>query len=36
MRTKFAGIWPLAALALGLTISVAWIGLVGYGLIKLL
>lgn len=29
-------IWPVTGLALGLTATVAWIALLGYGLIKLL
>jgi hypothetical protein len=36
MLTVFNRIWPLAALAVGLIVTVAWMGLVGYGLILLL
>jgi dolichyl-phosphate-mannose--protein O-mannosyl transferase len=36
MLAQLTRIWPLAGLALGLVISVAWMGLIGYGLLKLL
>jgi hypothetical protein len=36
MVTLFSRVWPLAGLTLGLLVTVAWMGLVGYGLIKLL
>jgi hypothetical protein len=36
MDTLFNRVWPLAVLTLGLIATVAWLGLVGYGLIKLL
>jgi len=29
-------VWPLAGLTLGLMMAMVWIGLIGYGLIKLL
>jgi demethoxyubiquinone hydroxylase (CLK1/Coq7/Cat5 family) len=32
----FQCIWPMAGLALGLMVTVAWIALLGYGLVKLL
>jgi len=28
--------WPVAALAVALIVDVAWVGLLGYGLVKLL
>jgi hypothetical protein len=36
MVTLFNRVGPLAGLTLGLIATMAWIGLVGYGLIKLL
>jgi hypothetical protein len=36
MITLFNRVWPFAGLTLGLIATVAWFGLVGYGLIKLL
>jgi hypothetical protein len=36
MLTLFNRIWPLAVLTVGLVVTVAWMGLVGYGLMKLL
>jgi len=29
-------IWPVAAIAFGLSLTAAWIGLLGYGLVKLI
>ena len=29
-------IWPVALIVLGLSVSAAWIGLLGYGLVKLI
>jgi hypothetical protein len=34
MDTLFNRVWPLAVVTLGLIATVAWLGLVGYGLIK--
>jgi hypothetical protein len=28
-------VWPIAVLALGLFVTISWIGLLGYGLLKL-
>ena len=36
MVRLFNRVWPLAALMFGLIVTVAWLGVVGYGLIKLL
>ena len=36
MVTLFNRVWPLAGLTFGLIVTVAWLGLVGYDLIKLL
>ena len=36
MIKSFNRAWPLAGVTLGLIVTVAWLGLVGYGLIKLL
>ena len=36
MVSLFDRVRPLAALTLGLIVTVAWLGLAGYGLIKLL
>ena len=36
MVTLFNRVRPLAGLTLGLIVTVAWLGLAGYGLIKLL
>ena len=36
MTMLFNRIWPLAVLGLGLIMTVAWMGLVGYGLMILL
>ena len=29
-------IWPTAVIAFGLSVTAAWVGLLGYGLVKLL
>ena len=29
-------IWPVAMIVLGLSVTAAWIGLLGYGLVKLI
>ena len=36
MFTRFDRFLPLAGLAFGLIMTVVWMGLVGYGLVKLL
>jgi hypothetical protein len=36
MLTLVNRVWPLAVLTLGLIMTVAWVGLLGYGLIMLL
>jgi hypothetical protein len=36
MLTLFNRVWPLAVLTVGLIMTVAWVGLLGYGLIMLL
>ena len=33
--SRFHRIWPVAALAVGLMVTVAWGGLLGYGLFRL-
>jgi hypothetical protein len=36
MVALFNRIWPLAVLAFGLIVTVVWMGVVGYGVMKLL
>jgi len=33
--SRFRAIWPMAALGVGLTATVAWMALLGYGLVEL-
>ena len=34
--SMFRRIWPALGLAAGLIVTVAWVGLLGYGLVKLI
>jgi hypothetical protein len=36
MLTLLNRVWPLAVLTVGLIMTVAWVGLLGYGLVMLL